>query len=80
MVKRLKRPRDSISLAKMIGDIATGQLEDTAPSEGKNQAAVSLGRLGGAKGGRSRALSLTGEERAEAARLAAQARWKKRDR
>jgi hypothetical protein len=26
--KRLKRPRDPISLAKLIGDIATGQVED----------------------------------------------------
>ena len=26
--KRLKRPRDPIQLAKLIGDIATGQVED----------------------------------------------------
>jgi hypothetical protein len=26
--KRLKRPRDPIALAKLIGDIATGQVED----------------------------------------------------
>ncbi len=30
MTKRLKRPRDPISLAKLIGDIATGQVEDAA--------------------------------------------------
>ena len=32
--KRLKRPRDPFELAKLIGDIATGQIEDkkTAPS------------------------------------------------
>jgi len=28
--KRLKRPRDPIALAKLIGDIATGQVEDKA--------------------------------------------------
>jgi hypothetical protein len=78
MAKGLKRPRDPISLAKLIGDIATGQVEDATPADGKNAAAVTLGRLGGAKGGRSRALSLTAEQRAEAARLAAQARWEKR--
>ncbi len=80
MAKRLKRPRDPISLAKLIGDIATGQVTDAQPDDGKNPAAVALGRLGAAKGGRSRALSLTAEERAEAARLAAHARWKKRNR
>ena len=27
--KRIKRPRDSIQRAKLIGDIATGQVEDS---------------------------------------------------
>ena len=27
--KRIKRPRDSVALAKLIGDIATGQVEET---------------------------------------------------
>lgn len=80
MAKKLKRPRDPLQLAKLIGDIATGQVRDAQPDDGKNPAAVALGKLGGAKGGRSRALSLTPAERAEAARFAAQARWKKRDR
>lgn len=26
--KRLKRPRDPLALAKLIGDIATGQVDD----------------------------------------------------
>ena len=43
----------------------------------KNPEAVKRGRKGGKKGGRARALILRPEERAEAARLAAQARWKK---
>jgi hypothetical protein len=43
----------------------------------KNPAAVALGRLGGKKGGRARAKNLTLEQRAEIARIAATARWKK---
>lgn len=45
------------------------------PYEGKNPAAVELGRLGGKKGGKARAAKLTAEERSEAARKAAVARW-----
>lgn len=41
----------------------------------KNPAAVVLGRLGGKKGGVARAIRLTPEERSEAARKAARARW-----
>ncbi len=40
----------------------------------KNPAAVALGRLGGKKGGKARAASLTQKERTESARKAAQAR------
>jgi hypothetical protein len=50
-----------------------------APTEReKNPAAVTLGRLGGKKGGPARAKKLTKEQRAEIARKAAQARWAKR--
>jgi hypothetical protein len=76
--KRLKRPRDPIQLGKMIVDIATGQLEDRDSEEpGKQAAAVARGKLGGAKGGRARAVKLTPEQRAEIARVAAQTRWKR---
>jgi hypothetical protein len=44
--------------------------------EGKNPAAVALGRLGGLKGGPARAEKLTAEQRSEIARKAARARWK----
>lgn len=77
MAKRLKRPRDPISLAKLIGDIATGQVQDAQPDDGKNPAAVALGKLGGAKGGKSRASSLSSSRRREIASRAAAARWKK---
>jgi hypothetical protein len=77
MAKRLKRPRDPISLAKLIGDIATGQVQDEAPNDGKSPAAVARGKLGGTQGGRARAAALTAAQRAEIAKLAAQTRWKK---
>ena len=62
--KRLPRPRDPIALAKLIGDIATGQVVDEV-EDGKNAAAVELGRRGGLKGGRARAniLSPRGDEK-----------------
>jgi hypothetical protein len=72
--KRKKRPRDPLALAKMIGDIATGQASDTEPDK-RNPAAVEMGRLGGQKGGRKRADRLTPERRREIAQKAAQARW-----
>lgn len=73
--RRLKRPRDPIQLGKLIVDIATGQVEDRE-DDGKNPAAADLGRLGGLKGGRARADSLSPERRREIAARAASARWK----
>lgn len=72
--KRLKRPRDAVQRAKLIGDIATGQVEDE-PS--KDPALSERGRKGGQRGGRVRAIALSAEQRSEIARLAALARWKK---
>jgi len=46
---------------------------------GKNPAAVALGRLGGLRGGRARAESLTAKRRREIALKAVKARWAKRD-
>ena len=43
----------------------------------KNPNAVALGKLGGSKGGKSRAARLTPEERSASARKAALARWTK---
>ena len=74
---RPKRPRDPNVRAKLIVDIATGEVEDEDPNEGKNPAAVALGRLGGKKGGHARAARLSAEQRSEIARKAALARWKK---
>lgn len=76
MAKRLKRPRDPIALAKLIGDIATGQVEDCQPDD-RDPAAAARGKSGGMKGGAARARALTPAQRAEIARAAAAARWKK---
>jgi len=43
----------------------------------KNEAAVTLGRAGGLKGGKARANSLTPERRKEIAQKAAAKRWNK---
>lgn len=48
---------------------------DMPSVNGKNLAAVSLGRRGGLKGGKARAAKLTAERRREIARKAAQVRW-----
>ena len=53
--------------------------ESATAVSAKNPAAVSLGRLGGLKGGKARARSLTKRERSEAARKAARARWRKKE-
>lgn len=70
--KRIPRPRDPLALAKLIGDIATGQVKDEA-EDGKNANAANLGRLGGA----ARARKLSPEKRAEIAKKAAAKRWKR---
>ena len=47
-------------------------------AKAKNPAAVALGRMGGLKGGRARAQSLSVDRRAEIAAIAAAARWRKK--
>lgn len=83
MTERPKRPRDPAQLAKLMIDIATGEVEDRQPTpeeEGKNPAAVELGRRGGLKGGKARAEKLSPDQKAESARKAAAARWRKHER
>lgn len=56
------------------------QTEETNLTEdGKNAAAVALGRLGGLKGGKARAKKLSPKKRSEIAKKAAAARWKKKN-
>jgi hypothetical protein len=72
-----KRSHDSNELGRQIVDEATGAAEPES-YEGKDPAAVALGRKGGLKGGKARAAKMTPKQRTEAARKAAQARWSAR--
>ena len=75
---RKPRPRDPNQLGKMIVDISVGDADDVAPTaeeQGKNPAAVTLGRLGGIKGGKARAHKLTAKQRKDIAKKAASTRW-----
>ena len=68
--------RDLNLLAQSIADeTTTEKLLQDAIENGKNPAAVMLGRLGGLKGGKARAAKLSAEERSEIAKKAAQTRW-----
>jgi hypothetical protein len=74
-----KRPRDLNSLAaSIVGDATDETLELEPADDGKDPAAVALGRKGGLKGGKARAAKLTPEQRSEIAKKAAAARWKER--
>lgn len=75
---KTKRPKDTNQLAKNIVDIATGEKEDTPPTqEDIKSAAAILGRKGGLKGGKARAKVLTKKQRVEIAKKGAAARWNK---
>ncbi len=67
-----KRPADVIGAAVKVMKIATGQVEEDTDDDGKNKAAVELGR----KGGLARAKKLSKKRRAEIAKNAAASRWK----
>ena len=76
--KRGQGPKDFNQIAWEVVQKAIGEMpKEEPPDPSKNAAAVTLGRLGGLKGGKARAEALTPEKRAEIARIAARARWKK---
>lgn len=78
-----KKPRDLNQLAEAIVQEATGDAaaaQPEPPADGKNPAAVALGRLGGLKGGKARAASLSARKRSQIAQKAAEARWRKHER
>lgn len=77
MTKHPKRPRDTNELAHLIAAIATGEVSDLTTDDGKDAAAVSLGRRGGLKGGKARANILSPAKRKAIAKKAAAARWRK---
>jgi hypothetical protein len=82
MPKRSSKPakqKDTQQLARSILDAVAPDAEPAKkePAKKKNPAAVALGRLGGMKGGKARAASLTPEQRADIAKKAAAKRWSK---
>ena len=70
-------------LAKLVGDIATGQIEDRAPAppttDELRRVMSMLGKIGGPKGGKARAEKLSDRRKVQIAKKAAAARWKKND-
>ena len=70
-----KRPADVIGAAVQIAKTATGEVEEDigTTDDGKDKAAVALGR----KGGAARATKLSKKRRTEIARAGAKKRWGK---
>ncbi len=66
-----KRPADAVGAAVMVAKLATGEMAEDVDDDGKNRAAVELGR----KGGAARAKKLSKKRRGEIAKAAAQKRW-----
>lgn len=77
MATKPARPRDPNQLAHLIAAIASGEMDDVKTKEGKNAAAVALGRMGGLIGGKARAAALSKTDRVRIARAAALKRWDK---
>jgi hypothetical protein len=78
MPKRSSKKKDINETAFSIVQKVTGQPEPAPAQPEKNPAAVSLGRLGGLKGGKARAERLSGQQRRRIASKAAKARWAKK--
>jgi hypothetical protein len=68
-----RRPADVNQRAVMIAKIATGEIEDKVTDDGKNAAAVALGRMGG----KARAKGMSAKRRKEIAKKAAASRWQR---
>ena len=72
--QKIKRPKDPIELAKLIGDIAIGEMLDEE-LDSKDEKSV----RSGSKGGKNRAKNLTQERRSEIAQEGARARWENKN-
>ncbi len=72
-----KRPRDLNQLAKLVVDIASGEVSDPVSEKMRNSVSP-RGTAGGIKGGKARALTLSPEQRREIAKNAAEKRWRDR--
>jgi hypothetical protein len=68
-----KRPADVIGAAVKVMRIATGEEEEELPDSARSAAAEL-----GSRGGKARAAKMSAKRRAEVARKAAVARWRKR--
>jgi hypothetical protein len=68
-----KRPADVIGNAVKVMRLATGEETEVLTDDGKNAAAVALGRMGG----KARAAAMTAKKRKEIAKKAAVSRWRK---
>jgi hypothetical protein len=77
MPKRSSRPKHpdlNQFAASIVGEATSEEPEAPAQPE-KNPHAQALGRLGGRKGGKARAVKLTPQQRREIAKKAAEKRW-----
>lgn len=82
MAKRPAAKRDFMQVARGIVEAAIGEQMDgkalpEPPKDKRNPHAVALGSMGGKKGGKARAKSLTAAKRRTIAKIAAKARWNK---
>ena len=71
-------PKRSSKRQSQDVNVLAADIVSEATGDEKNPAAVALGRLGGLKGGPSRAAKLSKKRRSEIARKAAEARWGRR--
>jgi len=81
MPKRKSKSKDTQQLARSVLDAIAPDAEPpktNKASKVKNPAAVALGKLGGLKGGKARAESLSPAKRKAIAKKAAAARWASR--
>lgn len=88
MSKKKKTRRDTAEIARenleqIIGEKLNGEpldLQEPAPKDTRNPAAVALSKLGASKGGKARAKKLSAKKRSEIAKKAARARWENDER
>jgi hypothetical protein len=81
MAKGSSSKRDFMQIAREVVEQAIGEHMDGSPLERptdiRNPRFVALGSMGGRKGGKARARTLTPQQRSAIARKAAKARWKR---
>ena len=82
MPKRSSPKRDFMEVARGVVEQAIGEQMDgnpleVPPPDTRNPHAVALGSMGGRKGGKARAKSLSSVKRTAIAKKAAKSRWKR---